>query len=78
MGVKLMTLSDAFNRGFKHIGDGNFNSISLLDKEGETIKVIPIENTSIIDSKYLNTKVLAVGSSSLKPDRLRIRIDYLE
>lgn len=73
-----MTLSDALDRGFKHIGNGNFNSISLLDKEGETIKVIPIENTSIIDSKYLNTKVLAVGSSSLKPDRLRIRIDYLE
>lgn len=73
-----MTLREVINKGFEHIGNGNFNSVSILDKEGETIKVVSIKDLPTVDEEYLKAKFISIGTSTLKPDRLRIRIDYLE
>lgn len=72
-----MKLRTAFEKGFDHIGGGKFNSVSILDREGETITVVSIDDAFSIDECYLDAVMLSVGSSSLKPDRIRIRIDVL-
>ncbi len=70
-----MTLAEITNKGFDSYGNGHFDSASILDNEGETITVIPIDQIKNLDEKYLNAKFLSIGSSTLKPDRIRIRID---
>lgn len=72
-----MTLKDVIRKGFDKIGDGNFKTASIIDKEGETITVIPIDQLNTIDERYLDAAFLGIGSSTLKPDRIRIRIDVL-
>lgn len=72
-----MKLRTVFEKGFDHIGGGQFNSVSILDREGETIKVVSIDEISTVDESYLDAEMLSVGSSTLKPDRIRIRIDVL-
>lgn len=78
MGVELtMKLREAFRKGFSHIGSGQFDSVSILDREGETINVVKFSDLATIEEKYLDAQFLSIGTSALKPDRLRIRIDVL-
>lgn len=72
---KKMILTDVISKGFDSFGNGHFESVSILDREGETIMVIPMDDIKNIDEKYLNAKFLSIGSSTLRPDRIRIRID---
>lgn len=73
-----MTLKDVINKGFDKFCNGQCDSISIIDSEGETIKVVPLDQLETIEEKYLNARFVSIGSSSLKPTRARIRIDFLE
>lgn len=70
-----MILADVIKKGFSSFGNGHFETAAILDREGETIIVVPIDDISNLKEKYLNAKFLSIGSSTLKPDRIRIRID---
>ena len=72
---KKMILANIIEKGFSSFGNGHFNSAAILDNEGETITVIPIDQIKNLDEEYLNAKFLSIGSSTLTPDRIRIRID---
>lgn len=72
-----MILKDVLEKGFDKIGNGHFETVSIIDREGETITVLPIDELNTIDERYLNADFLGIGSSTLKPDRIRIRIDVL-
>ena len=73
-----MTLNDVIQKGFERFCNGQCDSISILDKDGETLKVVKIDKVDDIDDKYLNCAFISIGSSSIKPTRVRIRIDYDE
>lgn len=73
-----MTLKEVIEHGFDKFCNGQCDSISILDAEGETIKVVSLDQLKTIEEKYLNARFVSIGSSSLKPTRARIRIDYLE
>lgn len=77
-----MTLKDVLNRdkesAFSRFGNGNWESISVRDKFGETLKVVAIKDADDIDPKYLNATFLSIGWSTIVPTRLVIRIDYSE
>lgn len=72
-----MILKDVIQKGFDRIGNGYFETASILDREGETIIVVPVNELDTIDEQYLNAPFLGIGSSTIKPDRIRIRIDVL-
>lgn len=76
--MEYKTLKDVISRGFDRFCNGQCDSISLLDAEGETIKVIPLDQVDTIEEKYLNARFISIGSTSIKPTRARIRIDILE
>lgn len=73
-----MTLSDVIDKGFDRFCEGKCDSVSILDVEGETIKVVNINDLDKIEEKYLQASFISIGSSSIMPTRLRIRIDYHE
>lgn len=72
-----MNLSDVINRGFDKFCGGHCDSIAILDVEGETLQVVPLDKTDMIAPEYMQSKFLAIGSSTIKPSRVRVRIDYL-
>lgn len=71
-----MTLRDIVNRGFDMFCGGMCDSVSILDKDGETIKVVTLDKLDTIDDIYLDSNFISIGSSSIKPTRVRIRIDF--
>ena len=73
-----MTLSDVVKKGFDKFCEGKCDSISILDVEGETIKVLKMDELEKIEAKYLESDFISIGSSSIMPTRLRIRINYHE
>lgn len=75
---RFKTLKDIIDSGFDRFCGGHCDSISILDRDGETIKVVPLDQLDMIEEKYLNSTFMSIGSSSIKPTRARIRIDFLE
>lgn len=73
-----MTLKKAMSRGFDRFIGGRCDSLAILDKEGETLVVVPLDQKDTIDQKYLDANFISITSNSLVPTRLRLRIDYLE
>lgn len=62
-------------KDFKKFGNGIWESVSLRDKEGETIKVVPLNELDQLEDQYLNAKFLTIGSNTRNPNRLIICID---
>ncbi len=72
-----MKLSDFLSNGLEKFSRGQCDSISILDAEGETLQVVAMDKFDTIKPEYLSADFAAVGSSTLKPTRLRIRINYM-
>ena len=72
-----MTLKELIEKekNFARYGHGKWDSISLRDIDGETIKVYELKDIGSIKEEYMNAEFLSLGSSSLKPNRLRIMIN---
>lgn len=73
-----MTLKEFIDKegDFSKFGTGNWEDISLRDKDDETIGIYALSDIANIKEDYLNADFMAVGSSTIKPTRLRIRINY--
>ena len=67
-----MTLKDVIRKGFDKIGDGNFKTASIIDKEGETITVIPIDQLNTIDKRYAGIRKGRFGRYDAYPFKYEI------
>lgn len=73
-----MTLRQVLEKekDFCRFGRGKWDSISVRDIDDETIQVVKLEDATKLDDKLLDSEFLSIGSSTITPTRLRIRIAY--